>query len=330
MRRATRPRQLRAIEQRIRIGPLRTPRRRIPSAPAATRADDAAAAERASSVTFTSEASNARSTATSQSCGVRNLRASAVHASGRSTSASATARRSPSVSRNTARDAIDGGGRRLVADEVRDELRRHEARRRRVAAERADGALGLVLARLPVADAEQRLRAGLVQERLEHERDVVGRARHHRRASPAATERASARRLPLRRESADGPAGQHLRELLDVLLRVAAVDAERVQLEQLARVVLVQSARGAAAAAARARGRASSDRSTGSCRDRRASPDASPTPAPCPRSGRARAGGWPRARSCRQAAPRGPWRRSRRTGGWTRTRRAARRTAARS
>ena len=42
--------------------------------------------------------------------------------------------------------------------------------------------------------------------------------------------------------STDGPAGENLRELLHVLLRVAAVDAERVQLEQLARVVFVQPA----------------------------------------------------------------------------------------
>ena len=58
-------------------------------------------------------------------------------------------------------------------------------------------------------------------------------------------------------EATDGPAGQDLRELLHVLLRVAAVDAERVQLEQLARVVLVQPAlraRPRPASAARERG----------------------------------------------------------------------------
>ena len=129
-------------------------------------------------------------------------------------------------------------------------------------------------------------------------------------------------------QPADRPAGQDLRQLLHVLLRVAAVDAERVQLEQLARVVLVQPARvPSRRAAAR---RASSGRSTGSCRGRRASPDASPRPAPCPRTGRARAAGSPRARSCRPAAPPAPWRPWTRTGDSTRTRRAARRTAARS
>ena len=37
----------------------------------------------------------------------------------------------------------------------------------------------------------------------------------------------------------DGPAGERARDLDHVLLRIAAVDAERVQLHQLARVVLV-------------------------------------------------------------------------------------------
>ena len=41
----------------------------------------------------------------------------------------------------------------------------------------------------------------------------------------------------------DRPAGERARDLGDVLLRVAAVDAERVQLHQLAAVVLVQALR---------------------------------------------------------------------------------------
>src|SRR5215211_5082910 len=40
----------------------------------------------------------------------------------------------------------------------------------------------------------------------------------------------------------DRPAGEGARHLLHVLLRVAALDAERVQLHQLARVVLVDAA----------------------------------------------------------------------------------------
>ena len=46
--------------------------------------------------------------------------------------------------------------------------------------------------------------------------------------------------LPARLRPIDRPARQDPRELDDVLLRVAAVDAERVELHQLARVVLVE------------------------------------------------------------------------------------------
>src|SRR5262245_45710037 len=40
----------------------------------------------------------------------------------------------------------------------------------------------------------------------------------------------------------DAPAGQHLGQFGDVFLRVAAIDSERVQLHDLARVVFVQPA----------------------------------------------------------------------------------------
>ena len=43
----------------------------------------------------------------------------------------------------------------------------------------------------------------------------------------------------------DRPTGERARDLDDVLLRIATVDAECVQLEQLAGVVLVEAARGA-------------------------------------------------------------------------------------
>ena len=52
-------------------------------------------------MTLTPGALTARRTATSQSCGVRNLRVASVHASSISTSAAATARRSPPEVRNT-------------------------------------------------------------------------------------------------------------------------------------------------------------------------------------------------------------------------------------
>ena len=64
---------------------------------------------------------------------------------------------------------------------------------------------------------------------------------------------------------AERPAGQRLRERRDVLLRIAAVDAERVQLENLAREVLVDAelaiARCRAPAAALRELRARADRS---------------------------------------------------------------------
>ena len=49
------------------------------------------------------------------------------------------------------------------------------------------------------------------------------------------------RRIPASGRPRDGPAGEARGDLHDVLLRVAAVDAERVQLHQLARVVLVEA-----------------------------------------------------------------------------------------
>ena len=43
--------------------------------------------------------------------------------------------------------------------------------------------------------------------------------------------------------SIDGPPGERPRDFGDILLRVAAIDAERVQLQQLAPIVLVEPAR---------------------------------------------------------------------------------------
>ena len=81
--------------------PIRWSRRRNPLATPATTADAAVGAAAVITVSLTSVALNARSMATSQSCGVRNLRALSVQASGRSISAAETARRSPSLARNT-------------------------------------------------------------------------------------------------------------------------------------------------------------------------------------------------------------------------------------
>jgi hypothetical protein len=61
-----------------------------------------------------------------------------------------------------------------------------------------------------------------MKRRLECERDVACR--------------------PARRQAAYRPPREDLRKLLHVLLRVTAIHTERVQLQQLARVVLVEPA----------------------------------------------------------------------------------------
>src|SRR5918994_5144823 len=66
-------------------------------------------------------------------------------------------------------------------------------------------------------------------------------------SAPALRRHLPASACPERRRGAsqptDSPAGQNFGELLNILLRVAAVDAERVQFEQLARIVFVQASR---------------------------------------------------------------------------------------
>ena len=106
--------------------------------------------------------------------------------------------------------------------------------------ERANDALTFLDAGLGVSRTEHGFRSRLVQQFLKREADVAvgGRRSGHGRASP------------LRRhllpgsapEAAHGPSGENLRQLLHILLRVAAVDAQRVQLEQFARVVFVEPA----------------------------------------------------------------------------------------
>ena len=68
-------------------------------------------------------------TATSQSCGVRNFRAFAVHASGRSIERGGYRAQIAVGVAEHARDALDRRRRRLIAHEMRDELRREERRR---------------------------------------------------------------------------------------------------------------------------------------------------------------------------------------------------------
>ena len=95
--------------------------------------------------------------------------------------------------------------------------------------------------------AEHDLRLGVVDLGTEDELAGVGCVRH------ALRESSDARVLRLREElprRADAPSGQRARDLDHVLLRVAAIDAERVQLHELASVILVQATRTTLRAAA--------------------------------------------------------------------------------
>ena len=96
-----------SVQQRVRVRPLLRSCRRIPSAPAATRADDEAAAAPAASFRSLRSHRTRACTATSQSCGVRNFRASSLHASGASMSAPDTARKIAFAVAKHAGDAID-------------------------------------------------------------------------------------------------------------------------------------------------------------------------------------------------------------------------------
>src|SRR4029079_6650019 len=105
---------------------------------------------------------------------------------------------------------------RLVAHEVPGELGCDEPRRGRMARDDVEHALTFVL---PVAGrellAENYLLAGVVDVRVEEELTVL---------------------------TLERPSGQCTGDFLYVLLRVSAVHAERVQLHQLARIVLVEPA----------------------------------------------------------------------------------------
>ena len=70
-------------------------------------------------------------------------------------------------------DAIDRRRGRLVAHEMRDELRREESRGRRVTHERANHALALFDARFAVSHAEHGFRSRLVQQLLKRESDAA-------------------------------------------------------------------------------------------------------------------------------------------------------------
>nr|ACN58763.1 conserved hypothetical protein [uncultured bacterium BLR8] len=109
----------------------------------------------------------------------------------------------------------------------------------------------LRLAVLRVFPAEDGARAGLVHRGAEHERAGLRVADHL--LQPAAlprielrAARGELRGAAARCDGADAPAGERTREFGDVLLRVASAHAERVQLEDLARQVLVEAERAVA------------------------------------------------------------------------------------
>src|SRR5260370_42567471 len=98
------------------------------------------------------------------------------------------------------------------------QLHGDEARLLGVSRQIAQGCLALARTGLGIAAAEQNLGAGLVD--LRHE-----------------AERAGARAV----EASDRPARQDAVERLDVVVRGAATDAEREQLEDLAAEILVEA-----------------------------------------------------------------------------------------
>src|SRR6185436_13617293 len=118
-------------------------------------------------------------------------------------------------------DVLDGVGRRLIGNEMPRKLQRDVPCCRRMSGEVGEHCARLGHARLTVARAENRLGARLM-------RDVM---------------KCELARLAAAGKSigTDRPAGERTRECGDVLLRVTAVYAERVQLENLAREVLVDA-----------------------------------------------------------------------------------------
>ena len=118
--------------------------------------------------------------------GGRNLRVSALHASGSSTSARETAARSPSTLAEHVRDARHRGGRRIIGHEVPHQLGGHELRRGGMPAQVADHVFALRDAVVGVTLAEHGSRAWLVQLGQEREADAaVVRAEAEQPAEPA-------------------------------------------------------------------------------------------------------------------------------------------------
>src|SRR5688572_1505167 len=112
-------------------------------------------------------------------------------------------------------------------------------------AECANDPLAFLDAAVLIPLPQHRLGARLMEQIDEDEFDRAVRLRSPLERFGATTSSRLVRPLQPRgrpAQSVDGPPSENLRELLHVLLRVAAIHAERVELEQLARVVFVESA----------------------------------------------------------------------------------------
>jgi hypothetical protein len=145
---------------------------------------------------------------------------------GASNSAASVCAMSPSVARKRAasRSTRSAGGR--VGDEVGRQLAAHVPGRRRVAGQGLQLFQDLVPAAVAALAAHHPVEHGLVAA-------VVSTRTEHGQAVAAA-----------RSVHVDPQAGQQPCQFLHVALAVAAVDAERVQLQQLAGMVLVQASGG--------------------------------------------------------------------------------------
>src|SRR5687768_3744661 len=102
----------------------------------------------------------------------------------------------------------------------------------------ANGPFTVVLA-LSVLPAKDHLVARLVQQRLKHEVELSRAFAHTRPTHPPAL--LGCESAGLRRESRNRPTRQQSRQLQHVVLRVAAIHAERMELEELPRVVLIEA-----------------------------------------------------------------------------------------
>src|SRR5262249_8619727 len=142
-----------------------------------------------------------------------------IHASSAVTSAFATSLRSPSLSLKFFFKLGDQGGRRLVGHEMPRELLGDVPRCRRMAREIGKRGAALIDASVGIALAKHDLLARLMKTLEENKFSAV--------AGRAYVE--------------EGPAGEHIRKTRDIGLRIAAADAERVQFENLAGEVLVQT-----------------------------------------------------------------------------------------